>query len=56
MYLLAFGKLLIFLDFKLNFYTYIYIYIYPSNLVSVILLVHTTYEDGRYRVFRNVGT
>jgi hypothetical protein len=43
---------IIFLDFTLN----LYLYIYSSSLVPVILLVHTTYEDGRDRVFQNVGT
>ena len=29
-----------------------YLHKYPNSLVPVILLVHTSYEDGRDRVFR----
>jgi len=29
-----------------SFESNLYLYIHPSNLVPVILLVHTTYEDG----------
>ena len=29
---------------------------YPNNLVPVILVVHTSYEDGTDWVFQNVGT
>jgi len=34
----------------------LYLYKYPSNLLPVILLAYTTYEDGIDRVFWNVGT
>jgi hypothetical protein len=37
-----------------SFETNPYLYKHPSNLVPVILLVHTTLVDGT--VFRNVGT
>ena len=30
-----------------------YLYKYPSRIVPVILLVHTTYEDGTDRAFQN---
>ena len=29
----------------------LYLYNYPDNLVPVMLLVHTTYEDGTDKVF-----
>jgi hypothetical protein len=30
-------------------------YKYPNNLIPVILPAYRTYEDGKERVFRNVG-
>jgi hypothetical protein len=34
----------------------LYLYEYPISLVPFILPAYTTYEDGTYMVFRNVGT
>jgi len=34
----------------------IYLYKYPFSLVPIIILVHTTYEDGTDEMFRNVGS
>jgi hypothetical protein len=30
----------------INFEPHLYLYTYPSSLIPVIFLVHTTYEDG----------
>ena len=39
-----------------NFEPYLYLRTYLSNVVPIILLAYTTYEEGTDRVFRNFGT
>jgi hypothetical protein len=53
------GWWFVWVDFRLaqaSFELNIYLYKYPFSLVPIVILVHTTYEDGTDEMSRNVST